>query len=84
MQVDQLFTAGLDAALAGHGRAGHAEVGADVARFRARVMTGITPEEYGRTVDVLRRVVRNLASYTVTGTTGSLSGSARDGGTTNL
>jgi DNA-binding MarR family transcriptional regulator len=118
-QVDQLFTAGLDAALAAHdltrthwqvlnslaegggtvpraqlaaglapfadparideiladleargwadgvtltsaGRAGHAAVQADVARFRARAMTGITPEEYGRTVDVLRRVAGNL------------------------
>ncbi len=43
------------------GRTARERVFADVSQLRARAMAGITRQEYGQTVDVLRRFVDNLA-----------------------
>ncbi len=47
------------------GRSAHAAITEHVVRFRRQAADGVSPDEYGLTVDVLRRMAANLeAAYT--------------------
>jgi DNA-binding MarR family transcriptional regulator len=65
--LDDLHARGLitwtdarQATLTDVGRTAGAELGQQVAQARARLVAGISPEEYAATIDVLRRMAVNL------------------------